>query len=448
MAGVIVFGVFATHSRGAALAAAAIIVVAAIRARGRISRQVWLAVGLAGLLMAVVFTPLMIRKFTDRGEIDPYNYARKEIWLSSLHVIEQNPILGTGFGQFIHVSKRFTLPVEGAVARYLKRAQMAHSEYLQHMAEQGIPTALILFALFGYLLYLAWKRAKDALPEYRMFNEAAILTAVGVGGHALVDNCWTIPVTTSTLILLSLADLLPLREKKPHHARPVVVATAVLAVGIVYFFSTVIPGLGFFYNDLGHQAYDRTDYASAERLHLKAIRLVPNHSVFLDNLGMVYLQGSIDTKRPELLFNARTYFARAIEASPLSLEPHIHMETVLIRELTGDHDRDTPTYRDIVKYDSELLAIDPFIPFVRKNLASAYYSLGDQQEGFNQVATAIRYEPNYVAGYLQLAEWAGEQGDTDSKRRYTAAALNIVNKYRSFKPTEGYESVLLGRPTR
>src|SRR5207244_816057 len=122
-------------------------------------RQVWLAVGLAGLLAAIVTSPYLIRKFVDRGQIDPYNYARTEIWLSSLQVIERNPLLGVGFGQFFHISKRFTLPIDGAVARYLKRAQMAHNEYLQHVAEIGAPAAFLLFALIGYLIYLTWKRS-------------------------------------------------------------------------------------------------------------------------------------------------------------------------------------------------------------------------------------------------------------------------------------------------
>ena len=137
--GVLILGIVKTSSRGATLAMIAIIVVAAIRARGRIPRQVWLVVGLGCLLTAVLASPYMIHKFVDRGERDPYNYARTEIWLSSLHVIAQHPILGTGFGQFFHLSKRFTLPVDGTVARYMKRAQMAHNEYLQHIAELGLP---------------------------------------------------------------------------------------------------------------------------------------------------------------------------------------------------------------------------------------------------------------------------------------------------------------------
>ena len=46
---------------------------------------------------------LCVRKLVDRGEIDPYNYARTEIWRSSLDVIARDPILGVGFGQYFHM---------------------------------------------------------------------------------------------------------------------------------------------------------------------------------------------------------------------------------------------------------------------------------------------------------------------------------------------------------
>src|SRR5262249_42651993 len=200
-------------------------------------------------------------KFVDRGQIDPYNYARTEIWKSALHVIAQNPLLGTGFGQFFHISKRFTLPVDGTVARYLKRAQMAHNEYLQHVAELGIPVALLLFSLLAYLVYLVWKRADTASPGFRCFHEAAILTAAGVGSHALVDNCWTIPVTASGLVVLALADPLPLsKNESPYRWKKPQLAFAAAAIAVLYVFSTAIPGTGLYYNDLGHRAYDRDDF--------------------------------------------------------------------------------------------------------------------------------------------------------------------------------------------
>src|SRR5262249_4836594 len=90
--------------------------------------------------------------------------------------------------------------------------------------------------------------------------------------------------------------------------------------------------------------------------------------------------------------------------------------------------------------------IDPFLPFVRKNLAVALYNLGQIDRAMREVQVAIEYEPNYVPGYLQLAAWYGERGDSVTSQRYTATAIDIVNKYRNFKPTQLYEALLLGRP--
>ena len=444
---VILFGIIKTSSRGATLAAVAMIAVTAIRARGRIPRQVWFVIGLLGLVAEILGSPYLISKFADRGEIDPYNYARTEIWKSSLHVIAQSPILGVGLGQFSHISKRFTLPIDGTVARYLKRAQMAHNEYLQHIAELGFPAALLLFALLSYLVYLVSKRAKTAWPDLRCFNEAALLIAIGVGTHALVDNCWTIPVTASSLVALALADPLPLIKKQTTYRwTNTQLAFVGAAIAVVYVFSTAIPGTSLYYNARGHEAYERNDFAAAERYHRAAIAVVPNHPLFLDNLGMVYLQQFTENKDPNLLASAKVYLRRAIQASPKSLDPHMHMETALGFSLNGDPSHDRDIYSEMIQVDSELLAIDPFIPFVRRNLAGAFYNLGQLDRAILEVEKAVEYEPNYVPGHLQLAAWYSEHRDAVASQRHTAAAIAIINKYRNFKPTAPYEALLLGRP--
>ena len=68
------------------------------------------------MLAAVVFGPSLIAKFLDFNKSNPYNYARLQIWRSSLNLIAEKPILGVGFGQFIHASKRFNFPLEGHIA--------------------------------------------------------------------------------------------------------------------------------------------------------------------------------------------------------------------------------------------------------------------------------------------------------------------------------------------
>jgi tetratricopeptide (TPR) repeat protein len=201
-----------------------------------------------------------------------------------------------------------------------------------------------------------------------------------------------------------------------------------------------------YYNDLGHKAYDRNELDAAERYHLTAIRLLPDHPQLLDNLGMVYLQQFNDKKQPAWLASAKEYFQRAIQANPHSIDPHVHMENVLVNSLTGNLERDRSVNQEIVRLDTQLLEIDPFIPFARKNLANAYYNLGDFEQAFLELKKAIEYEPNYVPGYLLMAEWYRERGDEVAGQIYTATGMNIVNKYRNFKPTEAYEVVLLGRP--
>ena len=161
---------------------------------------------------------------------------------------------------------------------------------------------------------------------------------------------------------------------------------------------------------------------------------------------MVYLQQFTEIGDPQLLASAKKYFGRAIAASPQSLDPHIHMETVLVRSLTANADRDRDIYKEIAEVDAELLAIDPFVPFARKNLASAYYNLGQFDHALLELQKAIEYEPNYVPGYLQMSEWYTERGDAIAGQRYMATAMNIITKYRNFKPTEPYEGILLGRP--
>src|SRR5262249_4408312 len=124
---------------------------------------------------------------------------------------------------------------------------------------------LILFSSFMYLFYLAWKRAEAVWPEYRCFQEAAILTAAGLCTHALVDNCWTIPVMASATVVVGLGDLLPIEKiDRPRISSKPLWAVAAVLLSIVYLHSTLIPAMGLYYNDLGHEAYNRSDYVNAE----------------------------------------------------------------------------------------------------------------------------------------------------------------------------------------
>ena len=354
-AALIFFGITQTWSRGATLAAGLMLATCAVRAGSRIPRRVWVVTGVLALIVIAVASPYMMVKFLDTGRHDPYNYARTDVWRGALLVISGNPLLGVGLGQYANESKRFTFPVNAdVVARYLKRAQMAHSEYLQHLAESGIPATVLLLSVLTCLIYFAWRRAKTIPPENRIFHEAAILTAVGVGSHALVDNCWTIPVTASSLAIIALADILPVEKRRSVlNLRQLQFAAAGILL-LVWGHSVLIPTTGFYFNDKGHEAYEKLDYANSERWHLQAIRIIPDHPLFLDNLGMVYFQHYLDTRQPQLIEPAKKYFAAAIAVNPRSLDSYIHMETLLIRTMNGDAAHDMPLYKELIANDTTL----------------------------------------------------------------------------------------------
>jgi hypothetical protein len=366
-------------------------------------------------------------------------------------VISEHPLLGAGLGQYGHVSKRFSFPVEDSVARYLKRTQIAHSEYLHYAAEIGIPGATLLIALLGYLFWLTWQRAPTCPPETRCFQETAILTGLGIGTHALFDNNWTIPVTCTALVVVAMADVLPLQKASSwtiRLGRKSIIAASTLIIGLIYVNGILLPAIGLYYNETGHRAFEENDLETAERYHRAAIAVIPDHPGFLDNLGMVYLQAFVETGKSQLADLAETHFSKAIAANPRSFEPRMHMEAILLRKLSGDVAMDRPLLEKVIETNRQLLEVDPFVPFVRKNLADALYHTGRHEEALAELTRAIEFEPNYVPGHLQLAQWYQAMGKTAESQRHTQIAIDIVTKYQDYKSKELYEAVLLGRPEK
>ena len=436
-------------SRGATLAATVVVIISVIRfAQGRGLSRTRVAFALIVLLAAgAAASPALVRKFTDRGQFDPYNYQRPRIWMSALQVIAEHPILGVGLVEFYHVSKRFSPPVEGTIARYLKRPGIAHSEYLQYAAETGIPAAALLFSLAGYTVWIALRRAGRCSKEQRVFQETAILVAAGLGSHALVDNNWGVPIMAAGLVTFSLGDVLPLGEwRLSLHWPPRLAAALSLVLLLVVVHAIAIPGLAIHFNESGQAAYQRNDLNAAEAHYRLAAAIAPNHYVFLDNAGTVYMDKFMLSRDSRMIQIAETFFRKAGSANPNAEEPGRRMETLLIERLTGDPLKDRAVHERIVEIDRDVLKVDPFNPFVRKNLAEALYNLGDSPAARRELEKAIELEPNYVAAYLRLADWFRQDGDQARSEEYRSKAMAVVMRYQGVAASESYESLLLGRP--
>jgi O-antigen ligase/Flp pilus assembly protein TadD len=450
----LLYGIGQTSSRGAALSGLALLGLAGFRTARRYKVS-WLRIGaaaavaatlLVGMMMAL--NPGLVRKFVDRGQRDPYNYQRGPVWLGTLSMIGQYPLTGVGLGQYYYLAKQFTPAVDGTIARRSRWPNIAHSEYLQYTAELGIPGALLLFATGGYLVLLAWRRAnKSSTPEASIPQEAAILTAAALSVHALVDNNWTIPVTAAGLAVISQADLLPYRDGIRLQLRSPLWRTALaLLLAAVWIDAAAIPSVALSFNEAGLRSFNEGDFASAEANHRFALGFLPENPVLLDNLGSVYFARYLRMRNLEDLDRAEIFFSEAVKQNPRFDLPSAHLEKALIARLNGDPRHDAAIHERIIGTNQLGLAANPFNPFIRKNLAEGLYNLGKRDQACVELRKALENEPNYVPGYLRLAEWYGEMGQVEESDKYRNQAIQIVNLYKDHQSLDEFETLLLGRP--
>jgi len=447
------YGIGQTASRGAILAGLALLAMASFRAarrRGVSLVRIALASALAGVLLValtVALNPALVRKFMDRGEHDPYSYGRIGIWRGTLSMIGEYPVTGVGLGHFSYVAKLFTPSVDSTIAHYRRFANIAHSEYLHFAAEIGVPGALLLFGLGGYLLMLAWRRSGNMPAENLLVQESALLAATGLCVHALVDNNWTVPVMAAGLVVISQADLLPYSSgHAPGRLSPAWRHAFALILVIIWLDAALLPSVGLYLNEAGHQAHKANDFKRAEFNHRLALAIIPRHPVLLDNLGIVYLDEFIKTRKPEYLDRAEALFQQSMEENPHFDVPAGHLETALVQRLTDNPQVDRAIHRRIAEADEHLLRANPFNPFIRKNLAEAFYNLGDRNRALEELLKAVEIEPNYVPGYFRLAEWYQEAGELEQSTRYKNHAIQLVNDFRDTPAEDPFDNLLLGRP--
>jgi tetratricopeptide (TPR) repeat protein len=223
---------------------------------------------------------------------------------------------------------------------------------------------------------------------------------------------------------------------------------ALLVFSIAVFAQAVkIPTLGLYFNEVGHQAFLAGNFERAEKMHRLGLGFVPDHPVMLDNLGMVYFDAYIKTRKTEYLDRAESLFQDSMTANPSFDIPAGHLETALLQRLTGNLSKDKPIHALVVSADRLSLKANPYNPFVRKNLAEALYNLGQKEEAIDELRTAVIQEPNYVQGFTRLAQWEEEAGNPGEAAVYRRKANDVVVHFKDQATPDPFEALLLDRPT-
>ena len=203
MAAALFASVVASASRtGAVLVTAeTLVVVALLWVRRRTNAR---SVGIALLRMAVLFAVFASvvgweNVWSRFWQPDPMQ-MRRELAVSSVHMIAAHPWFGTGLGTWPTVYPRY------AIVDFGLFANQAHSDWLQWTAEGGIPFGIVMATIFVWCIRPA-------------FRSVWGIGAIAVFLHALVDYPFSRPALGSWPILI-VAMLATWQSTSRTHERP------------------------------------------------------------------------------------------------------------------------------------------------------------------------------------------------------------------------------------
>lgn len=187
--------IFFTYSRGALIGLVAVMGMMLLRGRQRL---VLIPVVLLGTSVAVLFAP---QTWKDRmnpskdNMLDKSAQGRINAWKFAVHLVEDYPITGGGFGTF--TNKLFAIYAPDPL-----EVHGAHSVYFGILGEHGIPGLLLFLSLIGASLYSLhevqrWAKfhgdevAASYAQMYR-FSLVGFLTSGLFLGRAYFDYLYTI----------------------------------------------------------------------------------------------------------------------------------------------------------------------------------------------------------------------------------------------------------------
>lgn len=204
--GVALYASLMSVTRGSWLVIPAMLTVLVWLYRSRINGRGWLAIILGLSLIAgvlAVWQPKTITKPVNIGiaEIERYLQnpekagswgARLEMWGNSLKIWKENPLLGTGIGDFSHDSQ--ILVAKGLSENELVAEQYghAHSVYFDALASLGLVGLLVLIMALFILPWRHFSRewCEAVSPWSRFYSLSGLLTVVAFAVFGLTEG-WT-----------------------------------------------------------------------------------------------------------------------------------------------------------------------------------------------------------------------------------------------------------------
>ena len=201
---------FLTVSRGGLVALGAVLVagvlVAGPRRKAAVALVAVAAVGAVAYFGVIAEPQMRERLFESDG-----GTGRSDIWTVGWRIVEANPVVGVGAGNFASTSVHYLFE-PGVILRpdfIVDDPKVAHNTYLEVLAELGVVGLLLFLAILGYVLRAALAAARGfAAAGDRGMEMVARAVLVALIGFMVAAFFGSREFSNQLWLLLSLAPAL------------------------------------------------------------------------------------------------------------------------------------------------------------------------------------------------------------------------------------------------
>ncbi len=200
-------------SRGGLVALIAeLVFLAVVATKNRTPGALLIKIGLAAALVAAIVVGTILiggdstltRIAETAGSKDPTS-SRLQIWATTIEVIKQHPLFGSGWGAFSVAYTQFD-PLNGR-----ERVEQSHNDYLQILADAGVVGAILGVGFLFFLFRDGWRRIKSKDEFRRAVAIGALAGCFAILVHSLFD--FVLHTTAVSLLFLTLAALATLNGR-------------------------------------------------------------------------------------------------------------------------------------------------------------------------------------------------------------------------------------------
>jgi O-antigen ligase len=369
---------------------------------------------------------------------DPFAFQRIDIWRASTGALAEDPLFGTGPGQFRIAASHLNFPLERQTLRYARSFPTPHSDLLRAACEFGIPAAVALAVTLGLVVMGTVRRRREGL--LRGASPAAAAALAGLLTQGALDDLTGRPA----LYLLAAALVGSLVAARCERSAPLESKRARVAVGAAAI-------LGFLVLDVSpwlawRAEQDLPGAPAGARLAIvdRALGLNP----YVASLWM--RRAEVIAGAPDSWSIERYAFARESAEQAMRLSP---ADATLVKGAARIDALACRTFFPVVAFRRQVArrfelveALAPHDAFATMEEATTILELGDPGGAAAAAARAEAIEPRAAAPRLLRAEALAAQGNAAAARKELDAARALAAAGAPEAGVSAYHAGLLRLP--